>query len=356
VTSARDFAALGRSELAAALDAGHPIDPDALADQVYRGVSLGLPELVDRLAWKTFAKAFHRDPQRGVLRGWNLRLEQQGVTGPIVPKQRRGHDFHFGHFVVKPAADYAMLRPLEHALLLDYGLGGNARLDVVRFIRDPIVAVDAGDARLLLGWTYLDVAGLRLPTPSYFTLERVGPLDQAFAPPRLGFGSRPQEPAAASALSAAVHAHLAHLPRERAELVAAFAGLLMRVAHADQEVSAAEDTALRRLVREHAGLGASESEAVATLVTSHAQGIAGIDYALLTRAMNEHASPDDKLHLVECLYAIATADDLVSVVEDDQIAAVGRALMVTRGSMLEIRARHRERLEVVQAARRLQER
>jgi uncharacterized tellurite resistance protein B-like protein len=153
-----------------------------------------------------------------------------------------------------------------------------------------------------------------------------------------------------------VHAHLAHLPRERAELVAAFAGLLMRVAHADQGVSAAEDAALRRLVREHAGLGPSESEAVAALVTSHAQSITGIDYALLTRAMNEYASPDDKLHLVECLYAIATADDLVSVVEDDQIAAVGRALMLPRAPMLEIRARHRDRLEVVQAARRLQKR
>jgi archaeosine-15-forming tRNA-guanine transglycosylase len=72
--------------------------------------------------------------------------------------------------------------------------------------------------------------------------------------------------------------------------------------------------------------------------------------------MNEYASPDDKLHLVECLYAIATADDLVSVVEDDQIAAVGRALMLPRAPMLEIRARHRDRLEVVQAARRLQKR
>jgi hypothetical protein len=184
VTSARDFEALGRGQLAAALDAGHPIDPDALADQVYRGVSLGLPAFVDRLAWKTFAKVFHRDPRRDVLRGWNLRVEQHGVSGPIVPKQRRGHDFHFGHFIVTPAADYAMPRRLDHALLLDYGLGGNARADVVRFIRDPIVAVDAGDAGLLLGWTYLDVAGLRLGTPSYFTLERLGPLDEAFAPPR----------------------------------------------------------------------------------------------------------------------------------------------------------------------------
>jgi hypothetical protein len=64
----------------------------------------------------------------------------------------------------------------------------------------------------------------------------------------------------------------------------------------------------------------------------------------------------DKRRLIECLYAIATADDLVSIMEDDQIAAVGRALMLPRAQLLEIRARHRDRLEVVQAARRLQKR
>jgi uncharacterized tellurite resistance protein B-like protein len=174
---------------------------------------------------------------------------------------------------------------------------------------------------------------------------------------RLGFGTRHDDPTAAPrGLSDAVRSSLAHLSRERAELAAAFAGLLIRVAHADEDVSTVEETALRRLIRDHAGLAPEESEVVATLVTSRVQSMAGIDYALLTRAMNEHGSPDDKRRLIECLYAIATADDLVSVVEDDRIAAVGRALMLPRAQLLEIRARHRDRLEVVQAARRLQKR
>jgi hypothetical protein len=46
------------------------------------------------------------------------------------------------------------------------------------------VAVEAGNANLLLGWTYLDVAGVRFGTPSYFTLERIGPLDAVVDPPR----------------------------------------------------------------------------------------------------------------------------------------------------------------------------
>lgn len=181
---AADFFALRRDQLAAALAAGHPIEPDALADRTYRGVSLGLPGFVDRLAWKTFAKVFCRDRERGLLRGWNLRLEQTGLDGPIVPRRRDGHDFHFGHFHVRPSADFALPRALPHSLVLDYGRGGNPRFDPTRAVRDPIVAVNAGSAELLLGWTFLELGAFRVGTPSYFTLEAVGPLVHRFEPPR----------------------------------------------------------------------------------------------------------------------------------------------------------------------------
>jgi hypothetical protein len=184
VKQAADFLALDRAQLAAALAQGHTIASDALANRVYRGVSLGLPDFVDRLAWKTFAKVFLRDRARKVLRGWNLRLEQTGLDGPLVPRQRRGVDFHFGHFRVEPAAGYALPRPLPQALVLDYGLGGNPRLDPSNRIRDPIVAVNEGSAELLLGWTYLDLGAFRVGTPSYFTLEAVGPIEKSFEPPR----------------------------------------------------------------------------------------------------------------------------------------------------------------------------
>jgi len=179
-----DFLELSRAQLAAALQAGHPIASEALANRVYRGVSLGLPAFVDRLAWKTFAKVFLRDRQRQVLRGWNLRLEQTGLEGPLVPRRRKGVDFHFGHFRVEPAAGYTMPRPLPQALVLDYGRGGNPRFDPTNAIRDPIVAVHEGSAELLLGWTYLDLGALRVGTPSYFTLEAVGPIEKSFDPPR----------------------------------------------------------------------------------------------------------------------------------------------------------------------------
>jgi len=172
-----------RDELRALLRAGRPVDPDALADTAYKGISLGLPAWVDRLAWKTFQKVFHRDPRTGRLRGWNVRVEQHGVDAPSVPQRKRGVPVTFGHFAVVPLAGYRTPLPCGDGLMLDYGLGGNAALDPVRLLRDPIVALVDGSAELLLGWSYVDLGVARVGTPSFFTLEREGPLDHVAAPP-----------------------------------------------------------------------------------------------------------------------------------------------------------------------------
>ncbi len=183
-TSAAAVRELDRGALARLLAEGHAIDPDALDGWIHRGVSLGLPGWVDRLAWKTFAKAFHRDPTTGHLRGWNVRIEQTGFDGPYVPLRRRGAARTFGHFRVVAPESYPMPKPAKGGLLLDYGLGGNPALDPTRLVRDPIVSLQPGDPTLLLGWTYLDLGRLQVGTPSFFTLERWRPVDEPVAPPR----------------------------------------------------------------------------------------------------------------------------------------------------------------------------
>ena len=165
-----------RPQLAAALAGGHSIDPAALDDSAYRGVSLGLPRWVEALSWKTFMKCFQRDPESGRLHGWNVRLEQDGTEAPCRAKTRRdGHPASFGYFGVVDPLAHGVAEHLSAGLLIHYGLGGNAALDPISRLRDPIVALRPGDASLLLGWSYLDL-GFACPTPSYFTLERVGNL------------------------------------------------------------------------------------------------------------------------------------------------------------------------------------
>ena len=163
--------AMSRRQLAKALREGRAIAPDALDDSEYRGISLGLPRWAERLSWKTFQKTFHRDPATGLLRGWNVRVEQRGLDAPSRALVREGAPFTFGPYVVGELPASAP-RGLRQGLLIDYspspGLLGR--------LRDPLVALNDGRVDLLLGWSYLDLWLVRVPTPSYFLLEREGAL------------------------------------------------------------------------------------------------------------------------------------------------------------------------------------
>lgn len=185
MTRPEDLWKLSRRELWERLRAGHPIDPAALDNSVFRGVSLGLPGFVDKLLWKTFQKTFHLDPHTGRRRGWNVKLQQTGFGFPSQPKRKKdGEPLTFGHYAVVGMEGSRAPGGLEKGLLLDYGQGGNARLDPTGFLRDPIVAVEEGNFDLLLGWSYVAIGGLRFGTPSFFTLEREKPLDHHASPPR----------------------------------------------------------------------------------------------------------------------------------------------------------------------------
>jgi len=172
--NALDLVGASRRELAAiAADHGRPFDPDAVAGQVYDGISLGLPPIALRLTWTKFAKAFHREPGTGRIRGWNIRIEQDALDRPWTPRRRAGRPVTFGHFAVTERAG---------RVELDYGRGGNRRLDPIGLLRDPIVAIDGPE--LLLGWSYLELAGVAVPTPSWFVLRRSTALAEIAAAPR----------------------------------------------------------------------------------------------------------------------------------------------------------------------------
>lgn len=162
------------ADLARVLAAGRAFAPADVAGWTYHGTSLGLPAWIERLTWKTFAKAFVREPDNRV-RGWNIRCEQ--ATPPTWrPRTRAGTPVTFGHFAV-------VTDPTTGSVLLDYGRGGNRNFDPVGAVRDPLVAL-VDDATLLLGRSLVAIAGRTLPTPSFFLLERGSRVEHVAHPPR----------------------------------------------------------------------------------------------------------------------------------------------------------------------------
>jgi hypothetical protein len=179
-----DLVRMKRADHEAILRAAHPIPREALGDSAYTGVDLSLPPLANRLLWKTFRKTFVRDPATGEIRGWNVRVEQTGWETPTVPLvDSRGKQRSFGHYRLRSARGEKFPRGWTGEDFLDYGSAGNAALDPARCGWCPLVAVNEGNADLLLGWEVFKVAGVFVPLPDFWALRREGPLDVVVDPP-----------------------------------------------------------------------------------------------------------------------------------------------------------------------------
>ncbi len=157
-------------ELQRCLSEGGGLDPEQLAGADYRGVSLGLPRLIERLTWKTFRKSFRRGPD-GEVSGLNVRMEQTGLDGPSVPmRDAAGHERTFGPFAICPLPLDGTPFGCTRGVVFDYGRRHPAWHPVGR-TRDVVVSLD-DDLTLLLGALYVEIGGVAVRTPSYFTLER----------------------------------------------------------------------------------------------------------------------------------------------------------------------------------------
>ena len=175
--TARELRTATPRELRAAIASGHPVDPTQLEGWAYRGTSLGLPRVLERLSWKTFQKTFWREPGTGRLLGWNVRLEQDGVDAPSRPRTRRGRQVTEWHYEVIAPAGVPTPPGFDRGLIIDYGRGVVPDLRMQR-IKDPLVALAPGSADELIGVSYLVIGGRCLETPTYFTLERDHPITE----------------------------------------------------------------------------------------------------------------------------------------------------------------------------------
>lgn len=175
MTTARTLRTARNAELRQRIVEGHPVDPAALEGYAYRGTSLGLPRLVELATWKTFQKTFWRHPGSGRLLGWNVRLHQDGVDAPSRPKTKRGVPVTEWNYEVIAAEGVPMPEGFGRGLVIDYSLAPNPLTQ--RIVKDPLVALEPGNADELLGVSYLVLGGRSVETPTYFTLERDGPID-----------------------------------------------------------------------------------------------------------------------------------------------------------------------------------
>ena len=124
---------------------------------------------------KKFIKGFFATDS-GEVYGYNQPVVQNRLDQPWIAKPSDVNPKRFGFFVVEPVDPTAKDNVYLNSLLLDYGRGGNPRLDPTQTLRDYLVRVRPGSDDLLLGTAFVALGPTRVRVPSsYFVLEKHRP-------------------------------------------------------------------------------------------------------------------------------------------------------------------------------------
>ncbi len=148
-------------------------------------------------------------------------------------------------------------------------------------------------------------------------------------------------------LFAALEEMLAGKSVDEIKLVAGWAGLLGRVANADMELSDEEIVRIREIMSEIHGLDGTSSGAIADLLAGNRVELLSVEDHFYTRMINDVADREKKLALLESLFHVAAADDIVRQNEDATIRMISRSLFLSHDEFIEVRSRFRDKLSVL---------
>lgn len=137
---------------------------------------------------------------------------------------------------------------------------------------------------------------------------------------------------------------LDHLEPERARYLAAFAYLLGRLARADQQVSPEETATMEALVQKHGQLSPEQAMVVVQLAKTSNLLFGGTADFLVAREFSQHATYEQKMALMQCLFALAATDEAISVTEEGEIHRIATELRIDRPDLVALRVAHQRHL------------
>jgi uncharacterized tellurite resistance protein B-like protein len=137
------------------------------------------------------------------------------------------------------------------------------------------------------------------------------------------------------------------LEPERAKYIAAFAYVLSRVARADMNISEAETRKMEQLVVGLSGLSEEQAILAVQIAKTQATLFGGTENFLVTDEFNQLATRQEKLSLLNCLFAVAAADDSISSVEEREIRLIANELQLSHSDFIDARLAYRQYLNLL---------
>ena len=140
---------------------------------------------------------------------------------------------------------------------------------------------------------------------------------------------------------------LDQLPEEQARYIAAFAFLLSRAARADLQIGADETAVMERIVMEQGGLPEDLAVVVVQMAKTQNQLFGSTENYLVTREFERIATREQKLALLECMFAVTAADENITSEEDNVVKQVSSELKLSHDDYIAARSHFRQFLAVL---------
>ena len=162
-----------------------------------------------------------------------------------------------------------------------------------------------------------------------------------------GISSSPSAQSAETDTVRKILSSLDAMDPEQARFAAAFAYVLCRVARTDLHISPEEAAAMETIVREKAGLTEAQAIVVLEIAKTQEKLFGSTENFLVTREFRRLATREQKVALVDCLFAVSSADQSISTAEDNEIVRIATELELPRDEVIAARGRYRQHLAVL---------
>ena len=129
---------------------------------------------------------------------------------------------------------------------------------------------------------------------------------------------------------------------ERARYIAAFAYILSRVARADMNISEAETREMEHQVIRLSSLPADQAVLVVQIAKTQATLFGGTENFLVTQEFKDMTTLEQKLALLDCLFAVAAADKIISTIEERELRLINAELQLTHDQFIAARCKFRQ--------------
>ncbi len=163
----RELEQMNNRELEQAFLRGVTPEPASLVGWQFRGTNV--PGWARVLGIKKFMKGFFE--RRDRVYGYNVAVTQDSLLDPWSALPTNNSPKPFGFYLVTSVSPTSRDNAYLHSVLLNYGLGGNSKLDPTSGLRDYVVQVSPNNPDLYLGKAYYALGNMRVAT-NFFILER----------------------------------------------------------------------------------------------------------------------------------------------------------------------------------------